>query len=66
MSYFIAMRSPTDEYGWTASSRTIYPTHPEAEQALALLQLNVLGEFKVMDADHDPGKTIVRRRRGIA
>ena len=66
MSYFIAIRAPKDEHGWKATSRMIYPTKPEAEQAMAHLQLNVLGEFKIMDADHNPGKTILERRHGFA
>ena len=61
MSYFIAIKGP---FGRKPMGRTIYPTKQEAEDKARFLSFhsNWSQEFEAMDADHEPGKSLLRNR----
>ncbi|WP_454287238.1 hypothetical protein [Rhizobium arsenicireducens] len=52
MSYFIAFKSL---HGWKAIDRRLHPLPPIVKPPL-----------KVFDADHEPGRSILKGRHGFA
>lgn len=67
MSYFIAMNTTS---GWKARNRNLYPTKAEAETRLQELvrvsKVEDVDRFRVFDAEHEPGRSILKTRHGFA
>ncbi len=61
MSYFLAIEGP---FGRKPLGRTLYPTKQEALSAAArkAASSDYSLTFLVMDADHEPGKSLLRDR----
>lgn len=62
MSYFIKMRHPHG--GWKPVGRVLYPTKAEAVAEAERLNLQAHGQFAAEDADHEPGRSLLRNRDG--
>lgn len=66
MSYFISIKTlgpvPGNPCGRKAINRMLYPTKAEARRECARLNMRQTGEFRVEDADREPGRTILRAR----
>jgi hypothetical protein len=62
MSYFIAIKSDLAPEEWKAVTDARFTCLHEVRLELMTYYSKQFGFFKPMDADHDPGKTILRRR----
>lgn len=62
MSYFIAIDTLN---GRKPINRTLHPIKREAVAEAERLNSTAFGSFSVMDADHEPGKSILLNRCGI-
>lgn len=60
--YFIAIKGLN---GWKARSRTLY-TKQGALALVAVLKLHSASEYKICDADHEPGCSILKARHGFS
>ena len=61
--YFIAAKSRN---GWKAINRQLFPTKADAQLQIDVGYRHSTMEYKVMDADHEPGKSILKARHGFA
>jgi hypothetical protein len=62
MSYFIAISTLN---GHKPISRMLYPTKREAVAEAERRNATQYGSFFVMDADHEPGQSIIRNSSGF-
>jgi len=62
MSYLIAIDTLT---GRKPTSRTLYPTVQAATAEADRLNATQFGTFTALDADHEPGRTLIRTRSGF-
>lgn len=66
MSYFIAYKGHSE---WKARNRWLYATKTEAEEALRDIRKGwpaLAHRYKIMDADHEPGRSVLASRHGFS
>lgn len=62
MGYFVAYRPPGSEVEWKAVNGAIHPLRKDASMDAMGRNFHQYGDFKVFDADHEPGKSILAKR----